>query len=649
MSDNPTLSQNVLSFEAIGIPGVKKPNIVIFICDQDSAAVAERWPQSFEDEHLPALKRLKKNGLTFNKMFTVTAACSPSRASMLTSTYPNQHGVINTVSEPFSIASRYSEYGTSYEQYVLNPTQVNLARVLKAAGYKVYWKGKWHLSTPKGGTEHWTVEDIEHMKESYGFDGWTPLDAGVARNDLTKFAKGTFYNDERYLRGIEGVKKVIEQEAAQGLSCFARLSPEERQKKKQELLNKIAKEIPHQEEGILEFIQNLQPDDEPFCLVVSLVNPHDIHVAPTFEKDAGYSMEEFKDFNLPIPETIEEDLSFKPEIQEVFKQGSLVKENQRRKKLKSLKEKVWYEDELQPGEAPLDNKKVQQMYVNFYGYLKKLVDNQMNEVLDALEAKGLIDNTLIVRTSDHGELCLAHDGQREKAFNAYEETIRIPLIISNPHLFPTAVSSDTFATSLDLVPTIAKFVGVYDTFNFAFQGCDLTPLFTNPQEVVRYPDGAVRDTIHFTYDDGFIPERFNITPRRIRTIRTDKWKYSVYFNDKGTNCEYELYDLVSDPLEKTNLVGKQEYRQILKELHLQLQETMVKLKTVPNTFSIYTDEMKKHGFLPPLYWPTSEEAEYESLMDYAGNVAQSDYRQYRKELIKAQAQDVDPDMWWVGT
>lgn len=628
-------------------PKASKPNIVIFLTDQDSAAIAERWPQSFEDEHLPALKRLKKNGLTFNKMFTVTVACSPSRATLLTSTYPNQHGVINTIAEPFSdIINRYEDsYGQSLEQKLLSPTQVNLARVLKAAGYKVYWKGKWHLSVPKSDTDKWSSEDIEYMKQSYGFDGWTPIDAGVARSDLTKFGKGIFYNDERYLRGVEGVKKVIEQDAKEGRGAFSGLSPKEKEAKKQNILAGIDEAIPPEEQGILEFIQNYKSEDGPFCLVVSLVNPHDIHVAPTFEKDAGYVLEDFKDFNLPIPETVFEDLSFKPTVQEIFKQGCQVKEEQRWKRLKRSGEKVWYEDlpELKDGQFATNSQQVQQMFVNFYGYLKKLADNQINEVLNALEAKGLIDDTLIVRTSDHGEMCLAHDRQREKPFNAYEEVLRVPLIISNPNLFPNAVSTDSFATTLDIVPTLAKFAGVYDLFQFAFQGCDLTPLFTNPHQ-------EVRDAIHFAFDDGTLPPRFFKTiPRRIRTIRTKEWKYSVYFNDEGTNYEYEMYDLVNDPLEKTNVAGKPEYLKKFRQLHAQLITQMVKLKTVPGRFSIYTEEMKQQNFIPPLYWPTEDEAEYEAIMDYAANQAQSSYRHRdHKEVIKTQAKDVDPDMWWLG-
>lgn len=632
-----------------------KPNILIFITDQESAAVKERWPQSFEDEHLPATKRLKKNGLTFNKMFTVTSACSPSRATLLTSTYPNEHGVVNTVSVPYCIISRYKEYGQAYAQYFLRPTQTNLAHVLQAAGYKVHWKGKWHLSHPMDGTDQWTLADIEYMKRNYGFDSWTPYEGGVAREDATKFGKGTFYNDERCLKGLEAVKQIIKQESAEERHAFKGLPPEKRQEKEQELIKEIEGKIPKQE-SILEFVNKYKPEDGPFCLIVSLVNPHDIHVAPNFDPDAGYSVEDFENFNLPIPKNANEDLSFKPEVQEVFRQGCLVTDQGKlkniRQKLKTEKlgRKGWLDQiGINEGQPFLEQEKVQQQYVNFYGYLNKLVDNQINEVLEAFEAKGLINNTLIVKTSDHGEMCLAHGGQREKAFNAYEETIRVPLIISNPHLFPNPVETDTLACSLDLMPTLAKFAGVYDIFKYSFQGSDLTPLFTKPQGEVLDPEGKVRDCIHFTYDDGVIPGRFELTPRRIRTLRTNKWKYSVYFNDNGSNYEFELYDLENDPDENNNLSGHPEYLPKFRELHQQLQDFMYKLKTIPHTFSLYTDEMRAKNFLPSLYWPTREEAEYEAVIDYGANIAQAGYRQQQHAAIQARAQDVHPDMWWIGT
>ena len=64
-----------------------------------------------------------------------------------------------------------------------------------------------------------------------------------------------------------------------------------------------------------------------------------------------------------------------------------------------------------------------------------MCDGYLVDVLDTLDAQNLLDNTLVIRTSDHGEMGLAHGGLRQKNFNVYEETLRVPLIYSNPRLW----------------------------------------------------------------------------------------------------------------------------------------------------------------------------------------------------------------------
>ena len=77
-------------------------------------------------------------------------------------------------------------------------------------------------------------------------------------------------------------------------------------------------------------------------------------------------------------------------------------------------------------------------YLNYYGNLMRSSDSYLVNVLDKLEETGLFDDTLIVRTADHGEMGLAHGGLRQKNFNFYEESTRVPLVYSNPKLYPTA-------------------------------------------------------------------------------------------------------------------------------------------------------------------------------------------------------------------
>ena len=89
----------------------------------------------------------------------------------------------------------------------------------------------------------------------------------------------------------------------------------------------------------------------------------------------------------------------------------------------------------------LESPEEQRQYANFYANLTARIDRQLAPVVDCFyEEDGtptpLGESTVIVRFSDHGELAISHGGLRQKAFNVYEETLRVPLIVSNPRLVP---------------------------------------------------------------------------------------------------------------------------------------------------------------------------------------------------------------------
>jgi arylsulfatase A-like enzyme len=107
------------------------------------------------------------------------------------------------------------------------------------------------------------------------------------------------------------------------------------------------------------------------------------------------------------PETVDEDLSTKPVVQREFLA------------LFNLT-------------GAVDTPEKQRNYLNFYGNLMKASDQYLVDVLHALDETGLRDNTVVIRTADHGEMGLAHGGLRQKNFNFYEESLRVPLIFSSP-------------------------------------------------------------------------------------------------------------------------------------------------------------------------------------------------------------------------
>jgi arylsulfatase A-like enzyme len=174
---------------------------------------------------------------------------------------------------------------------------------------------------------------------------------------------------------------------------------------------------------------------------------------------------------------------------------------------------------------------------------------------------------------------LSHGGLRQKMFNAYEETIHVPLIVSNPVLFPKAVGTDALASLIDLLPTVATLAGAtLDPAQAdAIRGRDLSPVLaahaaperdrlsravTDFSPVTEHgaPQPTVQDAIHFTYDDHQAATALQNVPgqpNRIRAVRTERHKYALYFDPAARAAtEYELYDLERDPDEVTNLVDR---------------------------------------------------------------------------------------------
>ena len=183
----------------------------------------------------------------------------------------------------------------------------------------------------------------------------------------------------------------------------------------------------------------------------------------------------------------------------------------------------------------LPDERAQRDYVNFYAHLHRVVDEKIGRLLAALGDPGDPDSlrarTVIARTSDHGELAMSHGGLRQKMFNGYEESIRVPLVISNPELFPQPRESDALVSLVDLVPTLLGLAG-QPADPERFDGLDLGPILTGEQE-------SVRDAVLFTYDDHQAGTAFQNVPgqpNRIRCVRDARWKYAVYLDPAGAGA-----------------------------------------------------------------------------------------------------------------
>jgi arylsulfatase A-like enzyme len=204
------------------------------------------------------------------------------------------------------------------------------------------------------------------------------------------------------------------------------------------------------------------------------------------------------------------------------------------------------------------------------------LDQGVGRVLNALHAAGMVDNTLIVFTTDHG---LAFPGAKG---SLYDRGTGVMLMMRGPGGFLGGKVVDQQVSQIDLYPTICELAGI-ETPDFA-QGCSLLPL-------MRGEAPQVRDAVftELTYHAAYDPQR---------AIRTSRWKYIRHFDDYGKRVlpniddspskdvlleagwgerpvpGEELFDMVLDPEEGNNLAGDPAFEDVRAELAGRLERQM---------------------------------------------------------------------------
>lgn len=173
-----------------------------------------------------------------------------------------------------------------------------------------------------------------------------------------------------------------------------------------------------------------------------------------------------------------------------------------------------------------------------YSRLTEKVDSEIGQLLDALRETGLDENTLVVFTSDHGEMDGAHRLEHKSV--PYEEAIRVPLIVSYKGIVHSGVvdHEHLISTGLDLIPTLLGFAGIPIPSSLPGRGVHL---------LAQGSPASWRSYV-------------GIEGGAFRIIRTKRYKYVIY--DSGERRE-QLTDLVRDPGEMQNLVAEPEYQSIL--------------------------------------------------------------------------------------
>ncbi len=184
-------------------------------------------------------------------------------------------------------------------------------------------------------------------------------------------------------------------------------------------------------------------------------------------------------------------------------------------------------DLLDPATGLLDRARLRRVKALYYASVT-FIDEQIGRILDSLEMKGLLDDTLVIFTSDHGELLGDHQSFTKMC--GYEGSVRVPMILSGPGITP-GERTDDLASLYDIAPTIYEFTGVHPP-----------PANRMPGSSLLGDREGVRKREEVFFDLGTRKDFF-------AGLRTRRWKYNYY----SVNGLRQLFNLESDPNELKNL------------------------------------------------------------------------------------------------
>ncbi len=297
-------------------------------------------------------------------------------------------------------------------------------------------------------------------------------------------------------------------------------------------------------------------DEQPWLCIVSLLNPHDIQFYPRgfladFERPDYHAEPEPSFYSDP-------NLSDKPSVQGKFRDVAAT--------VAGTPAKYFDDPEYWRG------------HINTYRDLIVGTDDMLARVVKEVIDQGVLDDTVIVRTADHGELGSAHRMQN-KGTTIYDEQNRVPFTVVYPKRFPRDRRSQALGEAVDLVPTLLDIGGLADPVGKYpwLRGVSLAPVLERPDQ--RGP----RESTLFRIDEYPITNVGTSIPTRshIRQIYDGRYKFARYVAVKDQHFageeitaeeEYELYDTWEDPYEVRNLANDPGYGELRRQLHAWLLE-----------------------------------------------------------------------------
>lgn len=474
----------------------KPMNIVYIMCDDHSYQTISAYDHRFIET--PNIDWIANHGVRFTNSFVANSLSGPSRACMLTGKHSHANG--------------FTDNTTTFDG-----SQQTFPKLLRQAGYQTAMIGKWHL-----------------VSEPTGFDYWDIL-----------VGQGNYYNPDFVCNG----------------------QPLKRQGYSTNIVTDLA----------INWMDSIRDESKPFCLFIHHKAPHRTWMPDTCD------LALYDDVTYPIPDTyydnyegrkaaqvqkmnIMKDMDIVYDLKMADKENTIHSNPQLEEWGRQLytnmspeQKAVWdkyydpiiekFKKDKLTGKA-LDEWKYQR-YMHDYLRVIHSVDRNVGRVLDYLREHNLLENTMIVYTSDQG-FYMGEHGWFDKRF-MYEESFRTPLLVYLPGGKHGDV--DEMVQNIDYGPTILDLAGVDVPKDM--HGVSFLPLLRGKQ----VPDW--RKSLYYHYYE--YPDEHAVN--RHYGVRTEQYTLVHFYGD--VDC-WELYDVQKDPGNMHNLYDLPEYQDVIKELKVEL-------------------------------------------------------------------------------
>jgi arylsulfatase A-like enzyme len=472
------------------------PNILLVMSDQqrtDTLGFRGQTPC-----RTPNMDRIAREGISFDQALCASPLCMPSRAAIFSGKYPHQLDLL-------------TNSGTLQEPPILTD-------VLRRSGYYTAYAGKWHLEPPGQPKAFLGREKELGLDQVHGgevapkgeriVDRWFDRAEGQESYDYSVWCEDN---------GLPDGWPVSDPDVrTHRLPSMSIPRPKRQEMDPEHTYDSWVTNI------ALRFLRE-RPKEKPFFLVSSYFGPHPPFLIP----EPYYSMYD--------PVDIPEPPNFGPQP------------DRPRANLTSYYHQLWKDH----GESWDSWKKSTAVY---WGYCT-LIDDLLGKLLRALGEENILDETLVIYLSDHGEMLGSH-GLWQKMV-PYEESIRVPLLMRLPGVIGAGIRSQANVSLIDLVPTLLA--STAQTNPADMMGRDLTPAFQNAGE---FQQDAYRFSEHKPLGDWHNSVEW-------RLVTDNRLKYVWNQGDLD-----ELYDLDNDPYELANLIADPEYAGDLNRVKNRLEQWM---------------------------------------------------------------------------